>query len=349
MSNRFTKARESLQWLIHSARLPPAIVRDTRWIDQLLHESVKFSLPLNGNMIDNRHLTAAELLSLGRLPFPIVAVEFDIDPADYPLFANAPYLAVGRLALAVDLSHPEGRARVAAHWPGFITHWDRAFGVPGPHGTHSPAEGVMIVSIDDARGLPESVRSTVNAEWIPGLHVAFLPYDQTPAPTDEQLWHHSEVLRDSEGPRRPFSALLMLRRLGLETDAQPPMTTEDLARFGAELSVEIQAIAELVALSQCRNVRYEKTAAPVALQRRRAQRGRLPLYDLHTLVLDAGEAHASGSTGSGASTGRSVATHIRRGHIRRLASGLTWVRSTVVAPFNARTVEKTYAVRRAPG
>lgn len=107
-----------------------------------------------------------------------------------------------------------------------------------------------------------------------------------------------------------------------------------------------QTVLELCEALSCINVSH----APIekinpAVNDRRIKAGKLPLYETHQLVIDAGrtsESRATLSVGSHASPRQ----HFRRGHIRRLENKNIWVNSCVVGDRNNGVIAKDYAVRK---
>lgn len=107
---------------------------------------------------------------------------------------------------------------------------------------------------------------------------------------------------------------------------------------------EVEAVVELSAALACTNVTTE------VLSPNRVARAAKPasmLFDYHVLMIRPGAEHATSEDKGG--THASPRTHLRRGHIRRLAWGpRVWVNSCVVNPSATGTVNKDYAVRRKP-
>lgn len=346
MLNHATKAREALAKIIAMTRDPlPLMARDAEWLDRLLHEGVKFTLPDNGELLAGGSLGVEDCLSLGRLPFPVTIVEFRIEEGHFPIYEDAPIPALARLAIGIDLGSPIGRDLVLRQWPGAIARWDRTFGEPF-QGGHKPAAGMVVISIDDASHVDWEVSAMKQVDWMPGWAAIFVPYDQTPSVTDHlaHLDVGQTVLTEGNRESRPFKALLSLWPLG--TNGVHAPAVDDAALKGtAEFSLEVSALAELCAISSCRNVSRVLEEPPAKLCKARTARGKLPLYASYTLSLNPAAPSADRGLAAGAATGRTVSTHLRRGHIRRLESRNVWVNSTIVAPFSPRRVDKGYHLR----
>jgi len=99
------------------------------------------------------------------------------------------------------------------------------------------------------------------------------------------------------------------------------------------------------ALLACSNIEYEDNAPPERLNKKRTRRDKVPLFTYKTLVLRQNEKrHAHSNEHSDRSGPR---LHLRRGHIRRCASGKrAWVSPCIVGDNERGFVHKGYLVRR---
>lgn len=110
-----------------------------------------------------------------------------------------------------------------------------------------------------------------------------------------------------------------------------------------------RAVLELVEALGCHNVSAEvvQRIDPAVNVRRRRQ-GKLPLYEVHRLVVKVGDVtHAIGAPVGDRNGPRE---HLRRGHIRRLPDGRkTWVQACIVGSRALGVVRKSaYAIERVP-
>jgi hypothetical protein len=114
----------------------------------------------------------------------------------------------------------------------------------------------------------------------------------------------------------------------------------------AASSFILRSVYELCEALSCTNVSHEPIEKiNPAVNARRVRDGKLPLYETHRLVINAGkQSSISGVSGSSHASPRQ---HLRRGHIRRLPSGNIWVNSCVVGSAELGVVKKEYAIRRA--
>lgn len=114
--------------------------------------------------------------------------------------------------------------------------------------------------------------------------------------------------------------------------------------FAKEFQSDFHCISNLCVLLNTLNIGKRAFPPPQKVDKRRAKKGKRPLYDYHVLEVD-GEIWDSPFTTVG--TGSGVRSHLRRGHIRRLAVGrTTWVRATFVHGSVPGFVDKDYDMRK---
>jgi hypothetical protein len=118
----------------------------------------------------------------------------------------------------------------------------------------------------------------------------------------------------------------------------------DLIRKSSSETASILALCE--ALS-CSNVTHKVIEEiDKNLNEKRIRKGKAPFYETRMLWVDAPGHIVNGQEHQGG-THRSPKQHLRRGHIRRLASGKNvWVNSAIVGSRNNGYLEKQYAIRR---
>ena len=115
----------------------------------------------------------------------------------------------------------------------------------------------------------------------------------------------------------------------------------------------VEAIVSAFSLMHCRNVRTEEVVAPIALQRARSRRGKLPLYRYHVLkVAPFGERIRGGGAPQLRPIGPLVAIHFVRGHFKEYSSerplfgkltGLWWWQPHLAGRAR-RIVDKDYEI-----
>lgn len=110
-----------------------------------------------------------------------------------------------------------------------------------------------------------------------------------------------------------------------------------------ESANDVHVITELCVLLGLNNTSASKLLPPKGAVRARAAKHKTPLYDYHVLVVD-GETW-SHERSDAPTSGLGVRSHLRRGHVRRLADGRrVWVRATYVHGQVDGFVAKDYKV-----
>lgn len=133
-------------------------------------------------------------------------------------------------------------------------------------------------------------------------------------------------------------------RLNKIAEKQGLNSDELLRDWLCEAHVVVQSYIELCQALSCSNVSTTDIPASKALNSDRARRGRQRLFDYKVLTVTT----ASGSSSAGAGgTGTPVRSHLRRGHIRRCASGVrVWVNACMVNGGADGFVLKDYSIAR---
>lgn len=113
-----------------------------------------------------------------------------------------------------------------------------------------------------------------------------------------------------------------------------------------EFQSDISSVTNLLALLGVSNVTRHRMGIPERLSSSRMRRGKSELLDYHVLVVD-GERWEKSSLGSVDESEHAYRSHLRRGHIRRLADGRrVWVRASYVRGGIPGFVAKDYEVRK---
>jgi hypothetical protein len=117
-------------------------------------------------------------------------------------------------------------------------------------------------------------------------------------------------------------------------------TPEDLIK---EASHDLKCVVELCLLLGLHNVRRVHKPAPKFAAKKRERSGKAPLFDYHILEVDGDLWERSADVER--STGAGVRSHLRRGHVRRLAdSRRVWVRACYVHGAVPGFASKDYAL-----
>jgi len=295
----------------------------TRSFAAVLESAHKFVLPTGGRLFDGG--VAPAMMEAFRLPFDQCVIEFD-SPKDsaveYDRFHSV--MVPRRIVACLDMAKAAEFLRRVRPVPSLMD------------------DVCLVWPIDFKDG-----------RWTPSWCGALVPYNQEPVQiTQEQVQEVRERLdrlgatdgRSVRASRWTFRATFVaLGDLGQEVEQA---YTAEEADYSAHVDTieEITAAFQMCAALACANVTTE-VIRPT--REARAAKPASTLFDYHVLMIDPGkERHPSEDLGG---THASPRTHLRRGHIRRLAWGSRiWVNSCVVNPSATGTVNKDYAVRRKP-
>lgn len=285
-------------------------------IDKLRAAQV-FVLSDSGQLLD-RSKPRPELPGVVlRPPFPVVALEYLANPADW---ADPVYTASScskRISLAwnnVDDLPPTIEAMI---------------GRPlGP--------GVIIASIafydEHQKWMPVAVAMHVDYEedWVARSEESHFHDAMVAAGRITPATARARTLPGSAIPISPETVFAGAATLG---------AARTMDMMGADLMDETAAFMDLCWALACKNVSIKHREAPARLNAQRVKAGKPPLHGFHVLEL-AGEAFGGDARGGHHASPRS---HLRRGHIRRLgADRVTWVNQSMVR--GRGFVDKVYAL-----
>jgi hypothetical protein len=122
---------------------------------------------------------------------------------------------------------------------------------------------------------------------------------------------------------------------------------EQHVRAMRDVADEAMSVIHLLTALCLDKGRHEVLPAPVKLNKKRAKKGRVPMYEYKILDIVADVLHTPQPADKPhqGGTHASPRMHKRRGHVRRLHSGrTTWVRNAIIGKPGSGTVEKEYAV-----
>lgn len=315
--NFTVKAIEGL--LSHQCPDAPATRAAFRYLADKLRQAQVFVLSDHGQLLDRSKPRPEVPGLLLRPPFPVIALEYTARGVDWEEGFYTAAKCSKRIALA----------------------WEWTDDLPAELRGWCPprlGQGVVVASIPfyDAQGL-----------WVPvpaAMHIAFDDAWQAPpapyaSPFRTAMLESGRLTRTQLEARTLAGSVITLSPetiAGLGVTLGPSCTVDTLA---ADTMDEVNAYADLCYALACKNVGMREHPAPAALNKQRIKAGKLPLKGFHVLeVQGGGEMPGAGAVGD-RSAPRS---HLRRGHIRRLARDrVTWVNSTVVR--GRGFVDKVYA------
>lgn len=291
----------------------------TRFLCNLIDKAVHFHLPDSGRILDDalKGIWGDEV----RLPFPVVTVEYRATGEVLPGAVSVPErLAVACETTLDDMPWPLAPKMVSELWPE-----DRRCIAVFP--LSGSGQGMWTIDAV-AVALPIAPVVSMGAAGQAGYETERLPVYFRPRPDGKGF-----VLSAAGFVVQPNLMSALDRRFG----------DRAFLEMKADSAVEAGVVLGLVEALSCSNVTSEITQAPRAAKNaRRIKRGKLPLYEMRTLVVVAGR-HGGGTNGAGHHA--SPRQHLRRGHIRRLPDGRnTWVNACVVGNSSSGIVDKSYSV-----
>lgn len=300
---------------------PPKWMANLQWLNGLIERGQHFHLPDMARLIEVDDMPDYMPLLL-RPPFPVTVLEYACSEDVEAIGDLTDAKSSKRIVLAFDSS--EGRPP----FPVLL------------HGKEIPArDGVWLVSIFYGDNV---------GQWVPPSLLTFIPYEQ------EVKSASAMVVVDSVRQKLGLTPKQIERRKGLgvvyvglgpdlleQIDSEYP--GKSLAFVEEEMAnaqYEHFAFMQLCLVLGCANVSAERQPAAAKLNKARVRSGKRAFFDYHVLTIPG----TSGGKGDGAS-GRTVRTHLRRGHIRRLQSGkIVWVNAALVKGRAKGFVSKSYDV-----
>lgn len=300
MFNHSVHAQEDLNLLLQACAPDhiPLSRKAMADVCQLLDCAVKFELPDNGIVTDR--VKSLELLDPHelRLPFPIVALEYSCpDPA----MTSDMIAAKKRIALCFDYESNASSfvARQAAK---------------------------LLPAIADVGGLivVPCYYSEAWRRWCVLPWACMLLRDNVPGVKTLHLEVGGKAIscrvNVTSFPCLPELIREMIRQHGSrEAGRCATIDTWD----------EVLAVITLINALSCSNVGLEDHAPPASLNMKRIRKGKKPFCGYKTItVISPAQQNKRGNIK--ASTGRTIRTHLRRGHVRQLSERRIWVEGCVV-------------------
>ena len=295
-----------------SSRLPHSFTAITRIIE-LLRESQKFILPNCCDIFEPDEFQQPHL-DLFHLPYPVCTFEAPWimdDKNSGAIEAKLPTIkSTKRIALAVELD--------ADHQEPFLSQYNEIFLKRFPQG------GVYVIPIF----------WVAESGWEVLTGGMFLPYQNTLSRlTSNDIKEHEVAFKTMYEAGR-------LEKTFSKLEAEPFVLMPEVFQFrisqiGESLSYEqilldshdeVTCIVQACAVLNCENINTA-TIDPIAKSnQKRVKNNKEPFFSYHVLQINE---KASSNTSEGGSH-RSPRSHLRRGHIRRLANKVVWVRSAMI-------------------
>lgn len=327
-ANFSTQAIEALhEQALDLAYEMPRTARNIENVAQLLRQSVKFLLPDNGDLFEDG---LRALPAVFRLPYPVIAAEFritqDAPRHQQPLGIRGEELhtSTKRIALAVEINSDNFNT---FSWM-------------------LPQEKYELLTSDGAIAIIPICWIDSTSKWIIPPYGAVIPARKSMGTlamtaTSADVFGGDVPKGIKRVPLEMHPTFLMpeyARQLGASND-----TSYILATVHQDNHDESRAILSLIEILSCRNVTTETVYAPIALNKKREGKGKVPLFEYKILLLDMPAEHSNSAETPGG-THASPRIHLRRGHIRRLPNKIVWVNASVVGNRKAGMVLKDYAI-----
>jgi hypothetical protein len=160
-------------------------------------------------------------------------------------------------------------------------------------------------------------------------------------PSPYVFWFHKDHLSiENKKISKGFALSEMYGGLFSEMIEEMPLSRREFEE-DMNLKFGMDALLEFVVTVNCENVVQETLLPSNVLNKKRVANAKEPFFSCKVLTIPGGNFDESNGDGSHASP----RIHLRRGHIRRLATGkVTWVKHTIVGSAERGVVDKTYNV-----
>jgi len=319
----FRPGNYSVKYMDHidaiKGKCPQTWFTNLQWLNALIERGQHFVLPDNGQLIRIDDMPDNMPLLL-RPPFPVTVIEFSVTLALEDFDKEDMVKASRRIIVAFDAS--EGfPPKCLQLTDGFET-----------------MEGVYLVSI---------VYSNIHQAWIPPTLLVFIPYDnvvEVGRPISPELQEKLSITN----PENIRGMAMGLASLAPEAFESPYVNSREecdriIGIMTADAQYELNVYQQVCMILGCSNVGTSIIPASKALNKSRNISKKRHLFDYHILSIPG---HDNNEQGVHGSSGRTVRTHLRRGHIRRISSDrLVWVNAAVVRGRAPGMVHKAYNVR----
>ena len=328
--NYCTRAIEDIKEMRNKIRdSMPQTAEVYRRLIEMLEQSVKFILPNCCNLVAANEFKQ-EHLNLMKLPYPLVAFEAPWETEEDSLIKSG------------EFKQQTSNKRISLCWEASPKYEL----LPGLNNVLSsfPEGGIFVVPIywmSDHQG------------WFVGMGGCFVPYKNEvfqrkteESPPASQLANQASIdaglaKEDALHYRaEPFYLLpeffhRAVNNAGGNTDT---VFAHMLLDSRDETGMMVQACSVL----NCANVTTGIIDPPIALNKKRAAKGKKPLFSYHVLQLVVGKGDKSESAGGNHASPR---MHLRRGHLRRLETKTVWVRPAMInIGSNSGSVAKDYSI-----
>lgn len=315
-------------------------------------DSVSFMLPQEGFMLDYdwQNGIPVAALELIRIPFPRTFLQWTSDQWDF---------GVSTILVMEFTQEVSDRLRPLSYFPGDVVRQDyerfasRAGSYVFFFIQEVPADGVVrsaesvgfyLFHPNDAVVIKEMSKSSeLEEEYMAAKSAAI---KGNPPPDYDQIhrrYQESRVTKEidkGKGDILNLKGSPILFHQELWERGRSPVA--DWSILDNHVNGASRVLLDFCLALNCSNVQSELHQPPEALNRKRRKNGKLPFSEYRTLVVEESDEKGQNLGGSHSSP----RFHLRRGHIRMLASGkAVWVRAHSVGDPSRGTVRKNYQMQ----
>lgn len=310
--NYCTQASENMQALdtamTDNVKTAKAIVMSAMESIGLLDMAEKFIMPDWGKIFDDEEWKLCIDVQIPtRLPYPVIALEY-----------HCPYTDPRCTPMMPGEARASKRIALCVETEALEAHTDLLKHMHEKHGGEQKGFYVYPISYSDAMGC-----------WVPPPVAMFFPRGGNVQFMEMQT-----------------KGLIHILPLGVDAYSVFPKD-EQTVRAMRDITDEVMSLIHLMTALSIDKGRHEVLPAPHKLNKKRAKKGRIPMYEYKILDIIADVMHSPKPVDKPhqGGTHASPRMHKRRGHIRRLSSGrTTWIRNAIIGKPGTGAVEKEYAV-----
>lgn len=308
---RINHSSQAIQSLLAEAAKADLKQRDRlmfTWLANTLQGGTKFVIPDANLIFDGGDTTRG--MELVRLPYPVTVLEYEVEGVvgDEQVCA-----APKRIALCISPSSPS---------------LDTIQGLFREHQSDVPTR-------DDEDGIYVIAMFELAGSWFEPPVLSLVRSEADPIANPRRTSFNSRWAQRFQMLPLPIEASLQIYS---GTDKQ---IADELLH---DVHDEVNSAVTFCKLMNCSNVHEQLIPAPRAINAARARKGKLPLFEYRTLVVDVTASPRDRADSQGERSERaSPRQHLRRGHIRRLGDRVVWVNAALVGTQGR--IEKTYQIK----
>lgn len=324
--NQLNYSSKAIDELLLNTKLhdSPIVSQNFARVASLLEQAVKFQLPDNGDLFEGGFRA---LPAIFRLPYPIIAAEFQIvrnatlEHQPLSMRGESVMASSKRIALAIEINKHNFEE---FSWM-------------------LPKEKYNLLTVDGAIAIIPIFYLDEQEQWtIPPLGVVIPSRKIDPKP---ELENQTKRIYGSTLPKGMKQVPLEKHPIVLMPEYVRELQYAEgndyvMAVMAQDTHDESRAILGLLEILSCKNVATETVQPSKALNKKRKVKGKLPFFEYKVLMLP----NDSVSNTNLGGTHASPRIHLRRGHIRRLPEKNVWVNATIVGNSKSGVILKDYSV-----